>query len=351
MNNNLAKLINNGFDFLEKAIDQFQKEPKFSVINFCIATELFLKARLMKEHWSLVVTGNPDIVSFRKGDFKSINFKDIIPKIEAITGEKFEQDVKVCFNGLANHRNKMVHFYHDISKGESDKQIEQIVIEQCNGWHFLRSLLEKWHEIFTPYQEKIFHVNNKMKRHNVYLKTVYKNMLPEIKLATSKGIVFANCGICHNRSSEITKLTEYLYACRCRVCHFSDEYLRVVCPQDDCDGIIKIDGFSIGQTAYFCPECEYELSQESLSDMLDGDPRTYDDYVDHINMNCAECGVADEVIRHDNYYICLSCLYVDGELNICGWCNEGQIGGGDLEFSGVTGCSFCDGSAAWYKDD
>ena len=44
MEDNLSKLINNVFDFIEKAIDQFQKEPKFSVINFCIATELSLKA-------------------------------------------------------------------------------------------------------------------------------------------------------------------------------------------------------------------------------------------------------------------------------------------------------------------
>lgn len=351
MNNNLTNLINNGFDFLEKAIDQFQKEPKFSVINFCIATELFLKARLMKEHWSLVVADKPNIDSFRKGDFKSINFKDIIPKIKAVTGEAFEKEVIDCFHGLANHRNKMVHFYHDISKGESDKQIEQIVIEQCNGWHFLSTLLEKWDEIFAPYKEKIVHVNNKMKRHKVYLNTVYENRLPEIKLAIRKGIIFEKCGVCHNQSSEITKQTDYLYECRCRVCHFLDNCLRVGCFQDDCDGIIKVDGFSIGQTPYSCSKCEYGLSQETLSDNLQYNLGACNDYVDYIIINCVACGVAGEVIQHDNYFICLSCLFVDEKFNTCGWCNEGQIGGEDLESSGITGCDFCDGAAGWYKYD
>lgn len=145
----------------------------------------------MKEHWTLVVAGNPDINSFRNGDLKSISFKDIIPKIEAITGQKFDQEVKICFNGLANHRNKMVHFYQDFSKGW-EKKIEQIVIEQCNGWHYLRGLLEEWNDIFDVYGEKISHVNSKIKRHGVYLKTVYRTLLPEINLAIDKGVVLLN---------------------------------------------------------------------------------------------------------------------------------------------------------------
>lgn len=350
MEDNLSRLIDNGFVFLEKAIDQFQKEPKFSVINFCIATELFLKARLMKEHWSLVVSTNPDINAFKKGDFKSINFKDLIPKIEAITGEKFELDVKTCFNGLANHRNKMVHFYHDFSKG-AEKHIEQIAIEQCSGWHFLRGLLGKWDEIFEPYEEKIHRVDSKMKRHSVYLKTVYKNILPEIKLAISEGAVFTDCRICKNKSSEVKELTEFLYLSRCKVCHFSDEYVTIPCQEEDCEGIIKIDGYSSGQAEYFCPECEQEITHKELSEILNDEPATHHNYMDHIEMNCAECEVPGEVIKHREYYICLNCLQVDGELSICGWCNEGQIGGGNLEFSALSGCSFCDGSSGWHKDN
>lgn len=352
MEDNLEKLINNGFDFLEKAIDQFKDEPKFSVINFCIATELFLKARLMKEHWSLVVSGNPDINSFKRGDFKSINFKDIIPKIEGITGEKFEQQIKACFDGLANHRNKMVHFYHDVQAGNhAEKEIKNIVIEQCWGWHYLGGLLEKWNDIFEPYKQQIINVNRQMKKHGVYLEAVFQNFKPQIDSAIKRGTIFIECQICKNKSSEVSKLTDYLFSSRCWVCNFSDEMLRIPCQDNDCRGIIKIDGYCSGQSNYECPDCGQELSSDELSRLLDDEPATFDNYTEYNSMNCAECGVGGEVVKHDEYYICLSCLYVDSQLSICRWCSEGQIGGGDLEFSGVTGCSFCDGSKDWHRDD
>ena len=46
--NSLAK---NAFDFLKQAIEEFDKSPKYSVIHFCAAVEMILKARLMTEHW------------------------------------------------------------------------------------------------------------------------------------------------------------------------------------------------------------------------------------------------------------------------------------------------------------
>ena len=43
-------LARNAFDFLERGIGEFDKTPKYSVIHFCAAVEMLLKARLMKEH-------------------------------------------------------------------------------------------------------------------------------------------------------------------------------------------------------------------------------------------------------------------------------------------------------------
>ncbi|MBN1293095.1 MAG: hypothetical protein JXB48_14745, partial [Candidatus Latescibacteria bacterium] len=58
-NNQLNKLIENAFDFFERSLDEFEDNPKYSVIHFYAAVELFLKARLMAEHWSLVVLRDP----------------------------------------------------------------------------------------------------------------------------------------------------------------------------------------------------------------------------------------------------------------------------------------------------
>ncbi len=48
-------LVENAFSFINKALDEFPSEPKFSLIHFATGVELFLKARLMAEHWSLIV--------------------------------------------------------------------------------------------------------------------------------------------------------------------------------------------------------------------------------------------------------------------------------------------------------
>ena len=49
-------LVSNAIDFLSRSITDLKKRPKYSVINVCVGLEIFLKARLIKEHWALVVT-------------------------------------------------------------------------------------------------------------------------------------------------------------------------------------------------------------------------------------------------------------------------------------------------------
>jgi len=48
-------LTGSAFEFLEKAIAEFEQSAKFSTVHFTIAIELFLKARLVREHWSLLL--------------------------------------------------------------------------------------------------------------------------------------------------------------------------------------------------------------------------------------------------------------------------------------------------------
>ena len=71
----LDSLVENAIDFLQTSLSQIQTSPKHSVINFCAALELFLKARLLVEHWSLIVL-RPDaaeLEKFKTGDFQSVS--------------------------------------------------------------------------------------------------------------------------------------------------------------------------------------------------------------------------------------------------------------------------------------
>ncbi|HEX4556398.1 MAG TPA: hypothetical protein VH249_20580 [Xanthobacteraceae bacterium] len=73
----LSRLIENALDFLTRAIDEFEGAPKYSIIHFYAAIELFLKARLLDEHWSLIVSKEPDRAKFESGDFVSVAFDTI----------------------------------------------------------------------------------------------------------------------------------------------------------------------------------------------------------------------------------------------------------------------------------
>ena len=106
-------VVENAFDFFRKSIEEFDKEPKYSVIHFHAAIELIMKARLLWEHWTLIVT-RPDtanLKSFRSGDFQSVSIKDAKIRLESVVQDGLNQKEFECFFAF-DHRNRMVHFYH-----------------------------------------------------------------------------------------------------------------------------------------------------------------------------------------------------------------------------------------------
>ncbi|UHD17854.1 hypothetical protein [Thiocapsa bogorovii] len=80
------RLVDNALDFLSKAIDDLDERPKYSVIHFHAAVELFVKARLMAEHWTLVVAKRqePDWTKFIAGDFQSVGLDDAATRLDKV---------------------------------------------------------------------------------------------------------------------------------------------------------------------------------------------------------------------------------------------------------------------------
>jgi hypothetical protein len=67
-------LVHNAMSFLSRSVDELLAgDIKFSAMRFCQAIELFITARLLREHWSLIVvkTGRADLQNFERGDFQS----------------------------------------------------------------------------------------------------------------------------------------------------------------------------------------------------------------------------------------------------------------------------------------
>ena len=85
-------LLDNALDFFQEAIrdleeeDEERKGLKYSILNAAAAVELVLKARLAKEHWTLIFAnpGKASLESFLNGSFLSVDFEGVQQRIESI---------------------------------------------------------------------------------------------------------------------------------------------------------------------------------------------------------------------------------------------------------------------------
>jgi hypothetical protein len=109
------------------------------VINFCSALEIFLKARLMIEHWTLVVPQldkeKVTLAKFQEGKLPSVSMSRAITRLRDVCGEAIGTEAEKSFDAVREHRNKLVHFFHPQYTTRSDQAtIQEVVAEQRKAW-------------------------------------------------------------------------------------------------------------------------------------------------------------------------------------------------------------------------
>ena len=338
-----ANLADNAFDFLEKAIEQFDKEPKYSITNFAIAVELFLKLRLMHEDWELICTSkSPNLSALKDGSARTINFSDIVPKIEENTCYRFSIDMKKCFEEIAKHRNRIVHFYH----GDLFDEKGKIFIQELKGWQHLQTLINDWGFIFyddtsppddaLPYREKISRIDELMNKNKKFLEEKYNLIKSEIQEDKKNGITYIECSICEYDALQKIKepdvpAKDYLGRNVCRVCDFSESFIQIPCPDGSCNEIIRLNEgeglISVDKT--ICPECDEDITIKYVKENLETRSRgeideAYKDGDDVGYANCSFCDHHECVIEHHDSYICANCITVTGNIYQCDNCGVGQ---------------------------
>src|SRR5690606_21971377 len=113
------KLCLSAFEFLKRSVEEFENEPKFALVHFSTGLELLLKARLLKEHWSLVVTGKADLRQFRSGESQTVSIKDALERLDIVVGDPVPKDARLIFEKIARHRNRVMHFFLEV--GDQDR--------------------------------------------------------------------------------------------------------------------------------------------------------------------------------------------------------------------------------------
>jgi len=343
-------LVDNGIDFLERSVAELEERPKYAVINFCSAIELFLKARLMLEHWALLITKpeKADLDDFNGGNFQSIQIEEAMRRLRSISKQDFSKEEIACFNQIREHRNKLVHFFHPryVSKPD-DATITEVVVEQFRGWYYLHKLLtKKWRKEFDEFSGRISQINRLMLQKREYLKAKFEALKLQIREEQKQGIRFESCFFCEYESSREKEIVGELVSADCLVCEQNTTYLKVVCP--DCCGNVSI--YELGQGT--CKKCGREIDLDYLVETYGGKKCPKDEMIDPSRAYCDECAFVEfptVVLFNDKGWLCLSCLTLHEKVGECRYCNS--FVAGDLEYSYLSGCVMCEGKIGDLGDD
>lgn len=300
----------------------------------------------MTEHWSLTVS-RPDqanLTKFMAGDFISVTLEEARIRIRDVAGEDIGDDAYNNFRALANHRNKMVHFFH---RGlDSDKEAKaQIVAEHCRSWFHLHRLLNRWDGYFHDFGSEISRADRSMKGHRKYLAAKFKALKPELDAARKAGSVPKACSACGFSGVIPDNVDDQIASLRCLVCDHTETQVELEWPHCNESVAIANGGYA---TFEHCGKSIKHLAN-ALTDhaashigIADGDDRWEP-------ANCGNCDGYHTVIKRGDHYFCTNCFDISDDTEQCQWCNEYSTG--DMEHSYSVGCSHCDGKVGWEKDD
>ncbi|MDO3552068.1 hypothetical protein [Ralstonia pseudosolanacearum] len=339
-------LVQNGIDFLEKAMSQLDSDPKHSVINFYTAVEIFLKAPLVHDHWTLVVLDRDmNRQKYEAGDFLSVSFEDACARLGAALSKPLKSSAKEAFDRVRKHRNRMVHFYHS---GIDGKQRDEIKLEQAQAWFELnRFVTETWREQFKPFASEFRRMERNLIANNHYAQAKYEDLRPKIEGMKKGGKTFEACPACGTNAYLVEEEAPRLYSRHCIVCFHSEKRIQIDCPEcgDPDQYAVPYDGFT-------CDKCGCQVSGESeIFDLLDQNTvrGTKDDLDSDTPANCDECQGYHTVCEYEGGYLCTNCFTFFDSVGKCQWCNDPMTG--DTEDTYVTGCEHCDGYAGHHADD
>jgi hypothetical protein len=338
-------LTENALDFLTRAIDDFKDRPKHSIINFYSAVELFLKARLLQEHWSLIVLKDADRHKFEAGDFISVPFETACERLQNIVQTPVPPKARQTFDAIRKHRNKMVHFFHEAERATA--KLETIAREQLRAWYELHKLLTvQWSPIFDNYKTQFNVIERKLKGHRDFLRAKFDDLVPTIRKEKAKGIAFARCQTCSFKAARVSDVIGDLSQSECLVCGHEHTWFNY-----RCTGCNKVSALTDGGE-FVCSRCGNNDNTDAIVNNINEFVATPDNYMDAlVPAHCSECEGYETVVEYKGKFLCVACFCITENVAACGWC--GEYGNGNMEDSNMFGCTVCDGSIGHLmsKDD
>ncbi|GAB7444816.1 TPA: hypothetical protein QH312_003446 [Enterobacter chengduensis] len=337
-------LVLNAVDFLDASIDNLDHRPKNSMVDFYTAIELFLKARLMLEHWTLILEepGNAQIQKFSIGDFKSVYLDGSVKRLKDILNIKLDEKIIKNFKALGEHRNQIVHFAHtEYSSLQANKA--GVVAQQWTSWHHLYNLLSvDWKVQFEDYQKDFARIHKKMLTQKKFLDARFDELSGKIEILKKRGIKVVNCSQCGLDAGEVKETKKWGDEYECLVCESHDVELLKVNDTLDCPSCKKPFEF-FNPEIKSCPSCGYEINTNILIKLCKGKYTRGDDWWepggDYI-AGCHECKHTPNSVFHiDGQWSCVSCFDRGWNAISCPHCDEYVTG--DMDTIKFFACHKC----------
>lgn len=195
-----SHLIDNGLDFIVRAANDLMsgdliedQQSKYSTVELFEGVELLLKARLAREHWSLIVKDLDKYKynSFENGSFISVSFETICERLNSFCKVQIDESARQSFDQLRKLRNRYVHF-------ACKESYTSVISIQLKAWHHLLAMLENgFLDNLTNEQEEVLDYAKQLMMHSdEYLNTRYNEVTSQIEDAISEGRYVANCPMC-----------------------------------------------------------------------------------------------------------------------------------------------------------
>ncbi len=340
-------VLANAFDYLENSIAEIDKRPKYAVLSFATAVELLLKARLMREHWTLVLDkpGSVNDAAFRGGLFKSATVEEIMSRLTNVAGVAFSGDERAAYKAVRDHRNKVVHFF-DPSYGKPlvGPESEALQAEQFRAWCHLLRRMKEWHELIADFKQRLWSIDGRLRQNWVFLRTKFEHVGPDLKKARKAGAVIGTCPDCEQKAAVLKGSTGPLQDYQCFVCERSKPRLVLACPE--CAKDFDVFPYAEGKCKCGDFDADVEWVGERLEEAF---PQQRDEFGPN-EIYCHECCHSGATVLRlpDGAYLCGSCLDQFDSVDDCEYCST-TYAGADLSDSYVLGCEMCEGVAA--KDD
>lgn len=338
-------LVKNAIDFINSSFDDLDSRPKNSIVDFYTAVELFLKARLMKEHWSLIVS-KPELANlerFQEGDFQSVTLQNAVDRLHNIIGESIEEKTLENFKTLGEHRNQIVHFSHT-DYVDKDSSKANVVVEQWASWHYLHGLLtEKWEDIFDSFNEDIALLHKRMLEQKQFLEARFAALGEEINRKKEEGSKIFLCESCGFESAIECEEHEWGVDYNCLVCSTKGIALKKTNEKIPCCKCgVEYEFFN--KELKKCPSCNADIQTNEVIKQCKNKYKVGDDSWEEGNPHIAYCHICEHiepsVFYIDGLWSCVSCFDRGWQAITCPHC--GKFVTGDVNKINYFACHLCE---------